>query len=215
MKQNSRPTYYIPYEERINVWSHAAGLVLSFLAMCLLIKQASSEDTVWHWTGYLVYGMSQVAVFSASTFYHAAINEKKRRRLKIFDHAAIYFSIAGTYTPFALIVIRGPWGFFILSVIWIMALAGIVLKLFFTGRFRRLSTIGYVVMGWMMVLAIKPLLENMQVAGLLWIASGGILYTIGAVIYQARRIPYNHAVFHFFVLVGAVCHFVAVYVFAV
>lgn len=205
--------YYIPAEERLNVWSHAAGLILSFLALYLLVSQAGRENTVWHWTGYLVYGISQVAVFSASTFYHAAKNEKKRRRLKIFDHAAIYFSIAGTYTPFALIVIRGTWGLSILAAIWTMAIVGIVLKLFFTGRFSKLSTIGYVMMGWMMVLAIKPLLENMQVAGLLWIAAGGILYTIGAAVYQTRRIPYNHAVFHFFVLVAAVCHFVAVYAF--
>lgn len=207
--------YYSPLEERINIWSHAAGLALSFVGLFFLIRSAAQHNTVWHWAGYLIYGLSQVAVFCASTFYHAAKNEQKRRKLNILDHAAIYISIAGTYTPYTLIVIRGAWGWPVFSAVWTMAITGIILKIFFTGRFNLLSTISYVAMGWLMLVAIKPLVENLPLPGLLWIAVGGLLYTIGAAVYQIKRIPYNHAIFHFFVLAAAFCQFVSVYLYAV
>jgi len=206
---------YSPREEKLNVASHGAGFVLSLAALFFLVKQSVELQSFWHWMGYLIYGFSQVTVFGASTLYHSAQNPRKRYRLKIFDHAAIYISIAGTYTPFTLIVIREDWGWPLFIAVWMMALAGVILKIFYAGRYKVLSTIGYVLMGWVMVIAIKPLLEHLALAGLLWIAAGGLLYTVGAVLYQIGKIPFNHAIFHFFVLAAAVCHFIAVFFYAV
>jgi hemolysin III len=209
------PTYYAPEEERLNIWTHATGFILSFVALFFLIQSATQYGTVWHWAGYLTYGLSQLLVFGTSTLYHSAKEDKNRRKLNVLDHAAIYISIAGSYTPFTLIVIRDTWGWPVFGVVWGIALTGIVIKIFFTGRFKLLSTLSYLVMGWVMIVAIKPLIHNLPLAGLLWIAGGGLLYTLGAILYQMKRIPFNHAVFHFFVLAAAVCHFIAVYVYAI
>lgn len=205
---------YSPSEERLNILSHAAGFILSLVAVVFLIFQAVEFSSFWHWAAYLIYGFSQMLVFGASASYHSAKAPELRRRLKILDHASIYISIAGTYTPFTLIVIREDWGWPLFIAVWIMALAGVGMKIFFTGRYKTVSTISYVAMGWVLVIAIKPLMENLALEGLLWIAAGGLFYTTGAVLYQVRKIPYNHAIFHFFVLIAAVCHFWAVYKYA-
>jgi hemolysin III len=206
---------YSPTEEKFNIVSHGAGFFLSIIALVILIFQAAELDTIWHWAGYLIYGLSQIMVFGASTLYHSATKPQKRQRFKILDHASIYISIAGTYTPLTLIVIREDWGWPLFIVVWIMALAGVVLKIFYTGRYKTLSTISYVAMGWVMIFAIKPLLEHLALAGLLWIAAGGMFYMIGAVLYQFSKIRYNHAIFHFFVLAAAFCFFIAVLNYAV
>ncbi len=206
---------YSPAEEKLNIVSHSAGFLLSIIALVVLIFQASEQNTIWHWAGYLIYGISQIMVFGASTLYHSAKNPTNRQRFKILDHAAIYISIAGTYTPLTLIVIREDWGWPLFFIVWTMAVAGVVLKIFYTGRFKTLSTISYVAMGWVMVIAIKPLIEHFALAGLLWIAAGGLFYMIGAVLYQIEKIPYNHAIFHFSVLAAATCHFFAIWKYAV
>lgn len=188
------------------------GILLSLVGMTLLIMKAVKLSVpVLHWVAYLIYGVSQVAVFSASTLYHSSQNEKLRRRLNVFDHSAIYLSIAGSYTPFTLIFIKGVWGWSIFGSAWLIALAGIVLKLFYTGRFRLVSTISYVVMGWIIVIAINPLIKTVPFFQLMWILSGALFYTLGAALYQIKRIPYNHAIFHFFVLAGAISIFIAIY----
>ena len=209
--RNIRIKEYSAKEERINIWSHALGLLLSFAALFLLMNKATNQGQFIYLLAYLIYGLSQIAVFSASTLYHAAKNEESRRRLNIFDHAAIYLSIAGTYTPVAMLVIPGVWGWSVFAVIWSMALTGIFLKLFFTGRFDLISTIGYVGMGLTILVAIKPLMEHMSLWGLIWLAGGGVFYIAGAVLYRLEKWPYNHAVFHFFVLIAAVCHFLMIY----
>lgn len=207
-----RDISYTSLEEKINIWSHAAGILLSLVGMTLLIMKAVKLSVpVLHWVAYLIYGVSQVAVFSASTLYHSSQNEKLRRRLNVFDHSAIYLSIAGSYTPFTLIFIKGVWGWSIFGSAWLIALAGIVLKLFYTGRFRLVSTISYVVMGWIIVIAINPLIKTVPFFQLMWILSGALFYTLGAALYQIKRIPYNHAIFHFFVLAGAISIFIAIY----
>lgn len=213
MNTKSRVKYYSHLEEKLNIWSHAVGLLLSVVALFFLLNKADQQNQILYWVAYIVYGLSQIAVFSASTFYHAATDETQRHRLNIFDHSAIYLSIAGTYTPITLLVIPGVWGWSVFFVVWSMALVGIVLKLFFTGRFSLLSTISYVVMGGVIVMAIKSLIDLMALPGLLLLALGGLIYVIGAVLYQLKQIPYNHAVFHFFVLAAAVCHFMMVYFF--
>ena len=139
----------------------------------------------------------------------------KRSRLRIMDHASIYLLIAGTYTPFVLIVLQGSIGWIIFGISWGMALVGITLKIFFTGRYRLLSTLMYLFMGWLIVFAIVPLIEKMPVMGMRWLVAGGLAYTLGAILYAIRKIPLNHAIFHIFTLVGSICHFVAVYLYVI
>ncbi len=210
-----QPRYYSLIEERLNVWSHGVGIILSIAATVALLRSALLYGTAWHLVAYSIYGVSQIAIFTASTLYHNAKTPAWRYRLNIIDHAAIYLSIAGTYTPFTLISIRGPWGWSVFITVWLVALGGILLKLYFTGRFKLLSTIGYVAMGWIIVIAIKPLISNLPFEGLMWLAAGGVFYTLGAVLYQIKTIPYNHAIFHFFVLAAAICHFISIFAYTI
>jgi hemolysin III len=151
-----------------------------------------------------------VLLYSASTAYHIALSETFRRRLKIFDHCAIYVLIAGTYTPFTLTVLRGAWGWTLFGVVWGLALAGMVFKLFFIGRFPRMSTAIYIGMGWLIVIAAGPLVRAMDPVALAWLVGGGLAYTGGTLFYHSERVPYAHAVWHLFVLTGSVCHAIAV-----
>jgi len=207
----NQPTFYPPLEEKLNIYSHGLGLILSLLALVLLVIKASTYGNVWHIVSFSIFGTSLVILYTASTIYHSAIKPKLRLRLQIFDHAAIYVLIAGTYTPFTLVTLKGTTGWIMFSVTWTFALAGIILKLFFIGRYNNLSTIMYVFMGWIVVFAIKPLINNLPFEGLMWLFTGGVFYTIGAVLYSIKKTPYNHAIFHGFVLAGSFCHFVAVY----
>jgi hemolysin III len=198
-------------EERINVISHAVGIFLGLLASMLLVRRAILIGDAWHLVSFSVFGLSMVTLYSASTFYHNASNIDWRRRLRILDHAAIYLLIAGTYTPFALVTLRGTTGWIIFGLIWTFALIGIVLKIFFTGRYDRVSTAMYLFMGWLVVVYLKPLIHNLPPEGLGWLLAGGIAYTIGAVLYSVKKIKFNHAIFHFFVLAGNICHFISIY----
>ena len=203
--------HYSATEERLNVVSHFIGLLLSVAALTVLMLKALYINSIWHVVSYSVFGISMILLYLASTLYHNSTHETKRKRLKVFDHSAIYVLIAGTYTPFALITLNGLWGWWILGIIWSLAIAGVILKLFFAGRFKLASTIGYVLMGWVVVIAFKPLLDAFSTEGLIWLFTGGAFYTLGAVLYQIKRIPYNHAIFHVFVLLGTWSHFVSIY----
>jgi hemolysin III len=209
----STPTIHIytPAEERLNVISHGTGLFLSVIGLFFLVVKSCMIGTVWHIVSFSIYGASMVVLYTASTVYHSATNPERRKRLNVFDHASIYVLIAGSYTPFTLVSMHGPWGWSIFGVVWGIAIAGIILKLFFTGRFNLVSTIGYVVMGWIVIIAIKPLVNNISANGLLWLFAGGFFYTVGAVLYMFKKMPYNHATFHFFVLAGSICHFIMIY----
>jgi len=202
---------YSEKEERLNVITHAFGLVMGILALPFLILKSLSFDGFWKPASILIYGVSIIVLYAASTVYHSAKTPSLRRRLNIFDHAAIYVLIAGTYTPFTLITLEGKTGWIIFGLTWFFALTGIILKLFFTGKFDKLSTIMYVLMGWQIVFAINPLLENLSTEGLFWLFSGGVFYTVGAILYSIKKIPYNHAIFHVFVLLGSLSHFISVY----
>ncbi len=182
MELSKKPKFYPPLEEKLNVFSHGFGFVLSIIGLVLLILRANELGGFKHLVSFSVFGASMVVLYAASTFYHSAKSHILRYRLNILDHAAIYVLIAGTYTPFAMVTLEGTIGWVIFGVIWAMALCGVFLKLFFTGRYQTLSTIMYVVMGWVVVFAIKPLLETLPDTGLLWLLSGGISYTLGAVI---------------------------------
>jgi len=202
---------YSEKEEKLNIFSHAFGLLMGIIALPFLIDKSMSFDGFWKPASIIIYGVSLLVLYTASTVYHAAKAPKLRRRLNIFDHAAIYVLIAGTYTPFTLITLEGKTGWIIFGLTWFFALIGIILKLFFTGRFDKLSTIMYVLMGWQIVFAINPLLENLASEGLFWLFLGGVFYTIGAILYSIKKIPYNHAIFHVFVLLGSISHFISVY----
>jgi hemolysin III len=202
---------YSPAEERINIGSHALGLVLSVAALLLLVLRAQSYDNALYTLSFAVFGASLICLYLASTLYHSAKTQKARTRLRIVDHATIYILIAGTYTPFCLITLSGPTGWAVFAVSWGLATFGVVLKLFFTGRFQLLSTLMYVFMGWIVIFVVKPMIANLPLEGLVWLIVGGLSYTTGALIYSIGKIPFNHAIFHLFVLAGSFCHFIAVY----
>jgi len=203
--------FYSPLEENINIVSHAVGFLLSSIATVLLVFYASRDGSVWHIVSFSMYGVSLMLAFAASTIYHRAKTPVVRKRLRVFDHAAIYVLIAGTYTPFTLVTLNGATGWWLFAISWGMAAAGIILKLFYTGRFRVLSTLMYVFMGWIIIFAIKPLMNNLPSEGLVWLVAGGVAYTVGAILYSFKKIKFNHAIFHIFVLLGAACHFVSVF----
>ena len=211
MKKPLKIRFYPSREEKLNIITHAVGLALSILGLLLLLLKATKFDSTKLLISYVIFGSSLILLYSASTLYHSTRDLRKRFIYKIFDHIAIFILIAGTYTPFALITLRGQTGWIILAVVWGIALFGTVLKLFFTGRFKILSTLLYVGMGWVIIFAIKPLNENLSSEGLWWLMSGGLAYTIGAILYSISRIKFNHAIFHFFVLLGSYCHFMAIY----
>jgi len=203
--------FYPPLEEKVNIASHAIGLLLSVFALAFMVTRASLHGNAWHIVSASLFGASMIALYAASTWYHSTRDPQLRARLRIVDHAAIYVLIAGTYTPFVLVTLRGAVGWVIFGISWGMALAGITLKLFFTGKFNLLSTLMYVFMGWIIIFAVKPLINNLPPEGLFWVIAGGIAYTLGAIIYSIRKIPFNHAMFHVLVVVGSACHFLAVY----
>ncbi len=208
MQQNR---LYSTPDELFNIISHGLGFLLSLAAITLLIVFASLDGDVWHIVSFSIYGASLVLLYLASTLYHSSRNPKIRHRLNVFDHSSIYVLIAGTYTPFLLVTLRGPWGWSLLGVIWGFAIAGIVLKIFFTGKFDMISAIAYVVMGWLIVIGFEPLVANLPTVGLWWLVAGGISYTIGAVFYMLTKLPFHHGIFHILVLIGSLCHFVAVF----
>lgn len=202
---------YSPSEEKINILSHAAGIVMSVAALVLMLIRAASYGNTWHVVGAGIFGASLVALYTSSTLYHSSKSPRLRSRLRVIDHATIYVLIAGSYTPFTLITLNGAVGWTLFAVTWAMAFTGIILKLFFTGRFSLLSTLMYVFMGWLILFAVKPLVDNFPLTGIYWLVAGGLSYTLGALIYSVKNIPLNHAIFHLFVLLGSFCHIIAVY----
>ncbi len=215
MRDRDRIKYYTKSEERLNVISHAIGLFLSVIGLILLIVKAGQLSLMALKVSYWIFGSSIILLYAASTLYHSVRERKLRYRLNILDHASIYILIAGTYTPFSLVTLQGSVGWIIFGVVWALAIIGVILKLFFTGRFETLSTIMYVAMGWIIVFAVKPLIDNLSQDGLIWLFTGGISYTIGAVIFSIDRLKYNHAIFHVFVLFGTFCHFLAIYYYVI
>jgi hemolysin III len=203
--------FYPPLEEKINIFSHVIGLLVSVLALVMMVVRASQHGNAWHIVSVSIFGAGLIALYAASTAYHSARNPKTRARLRIIDHATIYTLIAGSYTPFTLITLQGAVGWTIFAITWSLAISGIILKLFFTGRFNRISTLMYVFMGWLIIFVVKPLVASLPAAGLYWLIAGGLAYTIGAVLYSIKSIPFNHALFHVLVLAGSTCHFIAIY----
>mgnify|MGYP006267899253 CR=1 FL=1 len=197
-------------EEIANVVTHGIGALLAVgggaVLVTLTVIHAGAREIV----SAAVFSSTLVLLYFASTLYHAATDPETRARLKVLDHCAIFLLIAGTYTPFTVAAIRGGWGWSLFGVIWGMAVAGVIFKLFFTGRFRVLSTAMYIGMGWLVLVALVPLVQALTPAGLAWLVAGGALYTLGTLFYHRESIPYAHAIWHGFVLAGSSCHFAAV-----
>ncbi|HEY5509772.1 MAG TPA: hemolysin III family protein [Prolixibacteraceae bacterium] len=202
---------YSVEEEKWNIATHAIGLFLSIAGITVLFYQAFKLHSIKVFVAFLIYGIGVSTMFLASTLYHSAKEPARRGRLKIFDHIAIFLTIAGSYTPITMLTMPPVWGTPILILVWLIAAFGILLKFFFTGRYSKLSTSLYVLMGWVIVIAIKPLIDSMETAGLIWLIAGGLAYTVGALIYQIKGLKYNHAIFHLFVLAGSACHYIVVF----
>jgi hemolysin III len=199
-----------PREELANSLSHGVGFMCAVAATPVLIIGASSRGTADDIVGSSVFGVTMVLLYLASTWYHAVPVSPLKDRLQKLDHAAIYLLIAGTYTPFTLGVLGGAWGWTLFGLVWGAAAVGVCAKLIAGVRYPRLSTAMYVIMGWLVLIAIRPLTVSMSPAGVLWLVAGGISYSAGVVFYAARRLPYSHFVWHLFVLAGSTCHFFAV-----
>lgn len=203
--------FYSKKEEQLNVVSHAFGLLLSVVALPFLVLKSFSFIGFWDRISFIIYGVSLIVLYAASTFYHAAKEPKLRRKLNIFDHAAIYVLIAGSYSPLCIVGLNSQLGWYMFSFVWLFALVGVILKLFFTGRFDKISTIMYLLMGWQIVFFFKPLINNLSEKGLFWLIGGGVFYSVGALFFSIKKIPYNHAIFHVFVLLGSLSHFITIY----
>lgn len=202
---------YSNKEESLNVLSHGLGFVLGIVAFPFLIIKSLDFDGFWKIASFIIYGLSMIILYAASTFYHAAKDPKKRRKLNIFDHSAIYVLIAGSYSPFCIVALDSSLGWYMFLFVWVFALTGIILKLFFTGKFDKISTAMYLLMGWQVLFFIKPLMNSLTTEGFQYLIAGGIFYSIGAILYSIKKIPYNHAIFHVFVLLGSLSHFLAIY----
>jgi hemolysin III len=203
------PRYSIA-EEIANSIMHGLGIILSIAGLATLTAFSSVFGTYWHIIGCSIYGATQIFMYTASTLYHGIQSPHAKAIFRILDHSAIYLLIAGTYTPFALVNLRGPWGWSILVVIWGLAILGIGLQSRLLKFGRVVTTIPYIAMGWVVLIAIKPLIDSVSIGGIILLLGGGLAYTVGSIFYIWKRLPYHHAIWHGFVLLGSILHFFAI-----
>jgi hemolysin III len=202
--------HYSQHEELANSVTHGVGVILGIAVLTLLVIFASLRKSSWEVVSCAVYGTTFILLFLGSTLYHAIQNPRAKQVLKTVDHSAIYLLIAGTYTPYALAPLRGELGWIIFGAIWGSALIGIAFKVFFTGRFKAVSLISYLFMGWFCIIAVKPLYRELNTAGFVFLAVGGLCYTVGAVFYAWHALRWSHTIWHLFVLAGSLCHFFSI-----
>ena len=206
---------YSPGEELANRLTHGLGAVCSVTGMVLMVVFSTRHGDAWQVVSTAIFGTTLVLLYTASTLYHSFQGERIKQLLQKFDHAAIFLLIAGTYTPFVLVTLRGPWGWSLFGVVWGLAIAGVALKFWFAGRFKLISTLLYIGMGWLVMIALKPLMAALPAGGLHLLVAGGLCYTGGATFYLWRNLPYHHAIWHVFVLAGSACHWTAVFLYVV
>ncbi len=190
---------------------HGLGAGLGVAAFALLVSFAGKIGDPWKVVSFSIYGGTLIMLYLSSTLYHAFHNPPIKRILRHLDHASIYLLIAGTYTPFTLVTLRGRWGWTLFSLIWGLAIVGIVMTTVLMDRSRVLGGLIYIGMGWLAIVAIKPLVQSVPATGIYWLVAGGLAYTVGVVFYVWKKLPFNHAVWHLFVLAGSTCHFIAIY----
>lgn len=212
MSNNSRATHW--REELANSLTHGFGTLIAIAGTVVLVVRAAMGGDALQIVSVSVYGATLILLYTSSTLYHAVTAAGAKRALKLLDHIAIYLLIAGTYTPFSLVGLGGVWGWSIFGVIWALASVGAVLKVFLVGRYQGLSTAVYIGMGWIVIVAIAPLVQSLAVPTLLWLLAGGLSYTAGTIFYLSRTLPFGHSIWHLFVLGGSVCHYVAVWTLA-
>ena len=207
----AEPSTYTPREELANAVTHGFGLALSVGGLALLVTAAALRGDAWHVTSATIFGATLVLLYTTSTLYHSFRAADTKRLLRKFDHAAIFLLIAGSYTPFLLVTLRGTLGWWLFGIVWGLAAAGIALKFWFAGKYRVVSTLIYLVMGWLVLTAVRPLAHALGPQALWLLLGGGLCYTGGTVFYLWKRLPYHHAVWHLCVLAGSACHWAAVY----
>ncbi|HOZ46481.1 MAG TPA: hemolysin III family protein [Candidatus Hydrogenedentes bacterium] len=207
-----KPAYSVG-EEIANTVTHGVGAGLAIAALVILVVFASRKGDPWRIVSFSIYGATLVMLYMASTLYHAFPWPKVKEHLRRVDHASIYLLIAGTYTPCTLVCMRNSWGWTLFGIIWGLALIGVVYKAFFIRHFEGLTVVLYVAMGWLVVIALKPILAAVPLGGLLWLLGGGLCYTFGVIFYAWDRLPFNHAVWHLFVLAGSILHFFSLLLF--
>ena len=198
-------------EEIANGITHGIGAVLSVAGLTLMVLLAVTQGDMARITSALVYGMSLILLFVTSTLYHSFQSPRIKSIFQILDHCAIYLLIAGTYTPVLLISLRGAWGYSLMAIIWSLALFGIFFKVLWREQFPKLSLLLYILMGWLIIVASTQMFANIPTGGLVLLLMGGVIYTAGTLFFVWDRIPYNHAIWHLFVLGGSICHFLAIY----
>lgn len=197
-------------EEIFNSITHGIGTLLSVAGLVLLIVFAAIKGTAWHVVSFSIFGTTLVLLYLSSTLYHSFTKEKIKNLFVRFDHAAIFLLIAGTYTPFLLTALRGTLGWTLFGIIWTVAIAGVVIRSIYLTRFRKLMVAIYLIMGWMFVVAIGPMMENLPKISLIFLLLGGIMYSVGVVFYAWRSLKYGHGIWHLFVLAGSIMHFFSV-----
>ncbi|MDM5278462.1 PAQR family membrane homeostasis protein TrhA [Paenibacillus silvae] len=204
---------YSRREEVANAVTHGIGAALSVAALVLLIVFSSMKGTAWHVVSFTIYGITMLLLYTNSTLVHALKEGKAKDLFEFFDHSSIYLFIAGTYTPFLFIAVRGTLGWTLFGIIWGIALAGVIFKAFFTKKFLFMSTIFYIAMGWLIVVAWNPLVAAIPTGGIVLLVGGGLMYTLGTLFYVWRAFPFHHAIWHLFVLAGSILHFFAVLIY--
>jgi len=209
-KPDTKSRYFSRKEELINSLTHGAGAALSLLGLVFLLIRSVRYGTTWHIVSFAIYGISLICLYLASTLYHAIPIMEWKQVLKKFDHSAIFLLIAGTYTPFLLTELRGPWGWSLFGVIWGLTVVGWVLKFWIISRWENLSVALYLVMGWLAVIAAGEMVQHVGTTSLVLLAVGGVCYTVGVIFYLWRRLPYNHAIWNVFVLGGSITHYFSI-----
>ena len=210
MKKTSARAEYRVLEEYLHAATHGVGVILSILGLSWMLTLSISAGDPWKIAASSIYGASLIMLFLASTVYHGLHASKHRELFKMLDHCAIYLLIAGTYTPFLLVAMRGTAGWWMLGTVWVLATAGIIKKLVLKHRFPKLALATYLGMGWLAVIVLPQMADAIGAGGMTWLIAGGLCYTVGAVFYAADRLPFNHTVWHVFVLGGGICHFLGI-----
>lgn len=209
MNNVSQKNLYTKKEEIFNATTHAVGAGLSFAALVILTVMAAKNGDAWHVVSLSIFGSTLVLLYLMSTMYHSLRPGRAKRFFRTMDHISIYLLIAGSYTPVLVTAMRNPVGWTIFGLIWFLAAAGVLLKVFYMGKFTKLSFVLYMAMGWLIIFALKPIINAVSPLTLTFLAAGGASYTLGTVFYGWEKLPFNHAIWHLFVIGGSVCHFFA------
>ena len=210
MLKSSEAQPYPVKEEIANSITHGIGTALSIAGLVILVVFAATQGDVWHIVSFSIYGSTLILLYLASTLYHSFPQPRVKRIFKIIDHSSIFLLIAGTYTPFMLTSLRGIWGWSLFGVVWGLAITGIVFKSIFISRFKKVSILVYILMGWLCILVVRQMILHIPYLGLLWLLAGGLFYTLGVIFYAWKNLPYHHAVWHLFVLGGSICHYFSI-----